>query len=75
MNTKIYLLIAITILLCIPTTSIKSVDSFEELGIFHCENFPIELLYRLATGQLAEIYGPDYRDLDCYIRQFVNKGN
>ena len=53
---------------------IEKVSSFEEMASLHCNSFPVELLYRLSTGQLSEIYGPDYFDIDCYVRQFVNKG-
>lgn len=52
-----------------------TVSSFQELAQNHCKNYPIELIYRLSSGQLAEIYGPHFADLDCYVRQFVNKGN
>jgi hypothetical protein len=74
MNLKASLLLLCILTFFYSTSSIKTVDSFEELAEYHCESFPIELLYRLSTGQLAEVYGKKYKDLDCYIRQFVNKG-
>lgn len=74
MNSKIYLLAALLFLLCLPVSSISSVDSFEGLAQLHCKESPVELIYRLATGQLAEVYGAGFKDLDCYVRQFVNKG-
>jgi len=39
----------------------------------HCKKFPIEILYRLSSGTLAEKYGPKYADIDCYVHQFVNE--
>lgn len=74
MNLKKILLLLCAIVAISSTNSIKVVDSFSELAAHHCESFPIELLYRLSTGQLAEVNGKKYKDLDCYIRQFVNKG-
>lgn len=60
--------------LLFSVSSLTTVSSFQELAQLHCRIHPIETFYRLASGQLAEVYGPEYADLDCYIRQFVNKG-
>ena len=40
-------------LLCVVGSSITTVSSFEELGKEHCKSFPVDMLYRLATGQLS----------------------
>ena len=32
---------------------IEKVSSFEEMASLHCNSFPVELLYRLSTGQLS----------------------
>lgn len=53
--------------------SIKTVTSFQELGEHHCQQFPIELLWRIATGSISEKYGEKYFDFDCYVRQFVRR--
>ena len=74
MNSKIATIFVIFIALVYSVTAITTVSSFEELARAHCKAFPIDLLYRLSTGRLSEIYGKDFRDIDCYIRQFVNKG-
>lgn len=74
MNLKIATIFGVFIALIISVTAITTVSSFEELANAHCKSFPIDLLYRLSTGRLSEIYGKDFRDIDCYIRQFVNKG-
>jgi len=74
MNLKAPLLLIVLLVLFDAANAIETVDSFEELAEFHCKSFPIDILYRLSTGQVAEIYGKKYKDLDCYIRQFVNKG-
>lgn len=31
------------------------------------------MLWRIATGRLAEKYGEEFFDFDCYIRQFVRE--
>jgi|JI6StandDraft_1071083.scaffolds.fasta_scaffold167346_2 hypothetical protein len=54
--------------------SLTTVSSFKELAQAHCRLHPLETLHRLASGQLAAAYGPAFADIDCYIRQFVNKG-
>ena len=75
MNLKITTIFIVIIALIYSVTGITTVSSFEELARAHCKSFPIDLLYRLSTGRLSEIYGKDFRDIDCYIRQFVNKGS
>ena len=70
---KATILVILLALLCAVKT-ITTVSSFKELAAVHCKNFPVELLHRLSTGRLSEQYGKDFRDIDCYIRQFVNKG-
>lgn len=52
---------------------LPTLHSFEELAKHHCQGFDVEMMYRLASGTLAEKYGMKYASLDCYIRQFVNK--
>lgn len=64
----------VTLALAYSVSSITTVSSFKELAGVHCQHFPVDLLYRLSTGRLSELYGKDFRDIDCYIRQFVNKG-
>jgi hypothetical protein len=61
-------------LLLVAATAITTISNFQQLAQAHCRSFPIELLYRLSTGQLAEVYGKEFQDIDCYVRQFVNKG-
>lgn len=73
MNLNTYLLFLGIIALLQPALATKTVQSFQELAEYHCQVLPIEGLYRLATGQLAEVYGKQYQELDCYVRQFVNK--
>jgi hypothetical protein len=75
MNSKIAAIFVIIVGLVYSVAAITTVSTFEELAAAHCRSFPIELLYRLSTGRLSEIYGKDFRDIDCYIRQFVNKGS
>lgn len=74
MNIKITTIFIVFIALIYSATCITTVSSFKELATAHCKSFPIDLLYRLSSGRLSELYGKDFRDIDCYIRQFVNKG-
>lgn len=53
MNLNTYLLFLIVLALLPSAQATKTVQSFEELAEYHCQAFPIEGLYRLATGQLA----------------------
>ncbi len=73
---KYNFLLLLTIGVCLLHTvqPIKIVNSFEELGRHHCTLFPIETLWRIASGNISDKYGEQYFDFDCYIRQFVREG-
>jgi len=53
MNFKNHILLAVIALLAATALATTTVSSFEGLAQTHCQEFPIELLYRLSTGQLA----------------------
>lgn len=52
---KYNILLLLTILVCLltPAQSIKALNSFQELGRLHCSLFPIETLWRIASGNLS----------------------
>lgn len=50
------------------------VQGFEGLAQEHCKRFPVELIWRLATGRISELYGPRFKELDGYIRQYIGYG-
>lgn len=50
------------------------VDGFKGLAEAHCKQFPIELIWRMATGRISEIYGPRFKEFDGYIRKHVGYG-
>ena len=54
--------------------STERVSSFSELAQSHCDNFDVEMLWRIASGRLSEKYGEQFFDFDCYVRQFVREG-
>ena len=56
-------------------TNTERVTSFSELAQSHCDNFDVEMLWRVASGRLSEKYGEQFFDFDCYIRQFVREGS
>lgn len=52
---KANILLWVALLLCIlqPAESIKVVSSFKELGQHHCSLFPVETLWRIASGTVS----------------------
>ena len=75
MNLKVLIYLGLCLAFIGTATTITTVSSFQELAQTHCSSFPIDILYRLSTGQLAEVYGANFKKIDCYMRQFVNKGS
>jgi hypothetical protein len=70
----------LTLLLVLPLISlqhqdIKTVRNYEELAEHHCSKYPIELIWRVASGFVSEKYGEEFFDYDCYIRHFIRKGS
>ena len=57
--------------LAVECQSVPKLESFRELGKHHCKITDLSLLYRITSGNLAEIYGPSFKEYDAYIRSFV----
>ena len=70
----IHLFLGLCLVVLGSSEDTKTVSSWKELGELHCQQFPIDVILRVATGTLSEQYGEEYFDYDCYVRQFIREG-
>ena len=63
--------LGILLVLWVSTSTTPRLQSFKALGHHHCKTFDLKLLYRAASGGLAEIYGHELKEYDAYIRTYV----
>lgn len=52
---KFTLVVVLLVAVCVG--AVPRLSSFRELGKFHCKVSDLPLLYRITSGNLAEIYG------------------
>jgi hypothetical protein len=49
------------LLLALALSKVPKLNSFGELGKYHCKATDLNLLYQIASGNLAEYYGPKFK--------------